>query len=513
MTRRFSLLLACAFAAAFVSLGPATAAPAPPPATPATRAAPTTPRLVRAVAGNEKATLTWRAPVNGARPTGYRVQRRDGSTWVTVRDLPATARRLVVRGLTNGETARLRVAATSRDGRGAYATVSVVLPLTLQVTAGDDHTCALRADRTVVCFGGNSSGQLGDGTTSTRTTPVVVRTTSGSVLRRVESIDAGGYTTCAVTQAGEAWCWGENDDRNLGDGTDTNRSHAAPMRTASGATLRGVVGVTVSVEHTCVWLADTTARCAGSNTEGQLGRGSISGVDIGIPVSVLSNGSPLRGIVEMDAFDASTCARLASGSVVCVGTNDSGQLGVGDTTRRLEPTTMIDSVTSAPVADVRQMDAVDRHICLRKGDGTSRCTGRNADGQLATLSNDNAAALGPPLAASESGFFTPNDVSEVVTGKLHSCIISRTGRMMCAGGNSSGQLATIDTTESDQLRPTFLAPTLPLRDVTSGAAGREHTCVRLTNGSVRCVGHNDNGQLGIGAASIREVTPVRPIGL
>lgn len=518
MTRRFLvLLLAVAIAAIGTWVAPPTAPGAADAALPVdatTRAAPSAPRQVQAVAGDERATLTWKAPTGGRAPTGYRVQRRtSGGRWVTVRDLRPSARRAVVRGLPNGQTARLRVAARSADGIGAYSSATVMLPLTLQVAAGEDHTCAVRADSTVVCFGYNGNGQLGDGTTSSSSTPVTVRTAAGAVLRRVVAIDAGGSTTCALTRGGEAWCWGGNDDRNLGDGTDVDRSSAAPVVTAAGTPVRSVVGVTVGVEHTCMWLADTTARCVGSNSEGELGRGENSAQDIGVPVPFLSGGTPLRGIVEMEAIEAATCLRLTSGSVVCVGFNAEGQLGLGDTTRRLQPTAMLDGTTSAPVAGARGIDGGDRHVCLRLANGTSRCTGRNTSGQLGNLSNDNASVLDLPLAAADTGYSTPNDVTDVVAGSAHTCVVRRTGRLMCTGGNSSGQLFTIDTVDSDRLRPALLAPTLPLGGVISATAGKAHTCVRLTNGSVRCVGYNDDGQLGIGFASIREVTPVRPIGL
>lgn len=526
MEQRFSLLAVAVLAACVASLTPAAVtATAPPPAppssasaspietTPTTRAAPSAPRRVRAVAGNERATLTWQAPRRGATPTGYRVQRRNGAAWVTVRDVPASARRLVVRGLDNGQIARLRVAALGNDGRGTYAAASVMLPLTLQITAGDSHTCALRADRTVACFGDNQGGQLGDGTTTDRATPVPVRTASGALLRRVRSIDAGRYTTCAVTETSEAWCWGLNDDGNQGNGTFVDIvTNAAPVLATSGSPLRDVVGVTVGDEHTCVWLEDSSARCMGTNGDGELSRGVTSG-EVAIPLPFLRAGTTLRGIVEMDVGDEFTCARLESGAVVCVGANGDGQLGVGDLTPRLQPTPMFDGASSSALSTARAVDVFGGHVCVLLADRTSRCAGRNDAGQLGNLTAVDASSLGLPLASTDTGYFTPNDVIDVVTGDGHTCLIRRGGRMMCTGENGDGQLLTATTIASTQLQDAFLAPTLPLRGVLSAAAGGEHTCVRLGDGSVRCAGDNNDGQLGIGTLSTNETTLVRPIGL
>jgi alpha-tubulin suppressor-like RCC1 family protein len=511
MTRRFALLLALALVAALASLGSAAAAPTP--AGPVTRAAPLAPRQVRAVAGNERATLTWRAPASGARPTGYRVQRRDGGAWVTVRDLPATARRLVVRGLTNGQTALLRVAAIGNDGRGAYATASVMLPITLQITAGDEHNCALRPDRTVVCFGYNRSGQLGDGTMTSSATPVPVRTASGNLLRGVTSIDAGGESTCAVTSSGRAWCWGENDEGNLSGDTSPTRANATPVVTAAGVPLRDVRGISVGADHTCMTMADGTARCMGSNTDGQLGRGTALPTTSADPLPVTSAGNPLRGVVEIGAGSRHTCARLRTGAVVCVGDNTFGQLGVGDTADRLAPTPMFDGATSSNIATARSLSVESAVTCVHLANGTGRCSGYNLSGALGNDTLDNGTLAGLPLAPTDSGLATPGDVVAVSTSGYSTCLLQVPGRMLCTGDNSAGELFTLGIDDSQVFLPTSLTPTSALRGVASVATGYDHTCVRLGDGSVRCAGDNREGQLGIGTLSDEELVPVRPIGL
>src|SRR4051794_30885698 len=89
----------------------------------------------------------------------------------------------------------------------------------VQISAGMEHTCAVTSDSKAYCWGSNGTGQLGDGTLTSRTTPVPV---AGG--RRFDRIRAGGFHTCALTPAGKAFCWGANSYGALGDGTTTRRT-------------------------------------------------------------------------------------------------------------------------------------------------------------------------------------------------------------------------------------------------------------------------------------------------
>ena len=136
------------------------------------------------------------------------------------------------------------------------------------ITAGVEHTCAILDDGSVSCWGYNSYGQLGDGTTTNRNTPT--QTSSLGTDRTAVAITAGLYHTCAILDDGSVSCWGYNGNGRLGDGTNTDRS--TPTQTSSLGTDRTAVAITAGLYHTCAILDDGSVSCWGYNYNGQTWR-------------------------------------------------------------------------------------------------------------------------------------------------------------------------------------------------------------------------------------------------
>ncbi|MDP3775419.1 MAG: IPT/TIG domain-containing protein, partial [Gemmatimonadales bacterium] len=132
------------------------------------------------------------------------------------------------------------------------------------LTAGGGHTCGLTSGGAAYCWGGNGSGQLGDGSTTQRPTPVAV---AGGIT--FASLAPGGGRTCGVTSGGAGYCWGVNSDGQLGDGSTTQRS--TPVAVAGGLTF---ASLTAGGGHTCGVTSGGAAYCWGVNFQGQLGDGS-----------------------------------------------------------------------------------------------------------------------------------------------------------------------------------------------------------------------------------------------
>jgi alpha-tubulin suppressor-like RCC1 family protein len=193
------------------------------------------------------------------------------------------------------------------------------------ISAGYIHTCALTVDGAAYCWGSDLDGQLGDDRPSVLSTlPVGVIGLESGVGR----ISGGGEHTCAVTSAGAAKCWGSNFDGELGDGTTTERFTPVDVSGLQS----GVGGISAGYSHTCAVTSAGAAKCWGSNFDGELGNGTTTSSSIPVNVSGLQS-----GVAELSAGDEHTCARLSTGATKCWGSNFDGELGNGTTTSSSTP--------------------------------------------------------------------------------------------------------------------------------------------------------------------------------
>lgn len=235
------------------------------------------------------------------------------------------------------------------------------------ITVGGNHSCALTTEGGVKCWGNNAAGQLGDNSTTQRLTPVdVAGLTSG-----VPGISAASYHTCAVTTAGGVKCWGDNDSGKLGDNTTTRR--LTPVDVV-GLT-SGASAVAASGAHTCALTTSGGVKCWGFAYYGSLGDGTYTDHKVPADVSGITSGMTSLA-TRSDYSYATVCAGSASG-VKCWGYNDVGQVGDGTTTTRNAPVSVL-----GLVGGVTELAVGSQHVCARMTDGGVKCWGGNAYGQL-----------------------------------------------------------------------------------------------------------------------------------
>ena len=402
------------------------------------------------------------------------------------------------------------------------------------ITAGMAHTCALLSDGTAWCWGLNETGQLGDGTVEQRTTPTAVSGLTGAV-----TIDAGPRFTCARLANGLVSCWGRNVEGQLGDGTNIDR--LTPVPTVG---LTDAVAVAGGNTHTCALQANDLARCWGDNALGQLGNGTTSGSTV--PQVVGGGGGTIsaRGLAA-GSNGSFTCARRADGTLACWGSNGAGQLGTSFGAQILSANTV------PGVTNVVAVSAGGGHTCALDADGAVWCWGSNVDGRLGdgttTSRSQPAVVSGLPGAAvavsignrytcallhngtvycwgfnerGELGDGTPisrlvpgvvpglEDVIGLATGTAHACALLGSGQVSCWGLNEEGQVGD-GTSTPNRFVPT---PVVGLPNAVAVAAGVSHTCALVVDGTARCWGRNDDGQLGIGVVGDMTV-PVTPLNL
>lgn len=282
----------------------------------------------------------------------------------------------------------------------------------VQVSAGTDHTCALTSDAVLACWGGNGQGQLGTGTRRSVRTPVLVATDTALKGRKVTAVSAGSYATCAVA-SGAAVCWGLNTYGGLGDGTTLNRTTPVAVRAAGGSALAGrtVTAVTAGVGHACARTSVGGLACWGWNGKGQLGIATTAicqGQPCStVPVGVASGGGAGQGVLagrkvaQVSAGNQATCAAATDGSASCWGWNGAGQLGTGDTVNRPAPapvSTGPDSALRGKRVTMVSTSAVASSTgpgsaCARASDGTVACWGNATGGGVGADTDTRCAGL------------------------------------------------------------------------------------------------------------------------
>jgi WD40 repeat protein len=258
-------------------------------------------------------------------------------------------------------------------GNGTTAESAVPMDVTgltsgaTAIAAGDDHTCAVTADA-VECWGLNTYSQLGDGTTTDSTMPVSVAGISGGVA----GIAAGWGHTCILTVRGGVMCWGNNEDGQLGDGTNKeSRAKPADVSSLTG----GVSALSAYGGHTCAVTLAGRVKCWGYNKYGQLGDGTS--INRNLPTDVKGL---LRDGSTVAVGSNHTCA-LIGGFVKCWGWNFDGQLGNGTATTSTTPVTVTEDITAITAGGM--------HSCGVTAGGGIRCWGNNSAGQLGDGTTDN----------------------------------------------------------------------------------------------------------------------------
>ena len=304
--------------------------------------------------------------------------------------------------LGDGTTSGIRCPETNSPASVCRLTPVVVQGLSgaLEIAARGWHSCALIGDGTVQCWGLNSSGELGDGTTTNNSTPVVVQGLSG-VVEIAAGGDSAGSHTCALIGDGTVQCWGDNEYGELGDGTTTGIT-CVPVQHTAGTSCRltpvvvqglsGAVEIAAGAYHSCARLGDGTVQCWGDDVAGQLGNGATSFS----PTPVVVQG--LSGAVEIAAGYYHSCALIGDGTVECWGANDAGQLGDGATSESTCYTGLVNSsgpcqltpVVVKGLSGAVEIRAGYHQSCARLGDGTVRCWGDNLFGELGDGTNTNS---------------------------------------------------------------------------------------------------------------------------
>ncbi|MDP1834097.1 MAG: hypothetical protein Q8L11_04185, partial [Candidatus Moranbacteria bacterium] len=378
-----------------------------------------------------------------------------------------------------------------------------------QIASGGYHTCALKNDGTVFCWGSNSYGQLGDNSTTQRLVPVQVVGAGGvGMLSDVSQIEAGYYYTCALKNDGTVFCWGYNGTGQLGDNTIIQKLTPTQVLGVGGVgTLADINQIAIGNAHTCALKNDNSVFCWGQNTDGQLGDSTI--VQKLTPVQVLGvdGVGTLADVEKIESGYVHTCVVKIDGTVFCWGNNANGQLGDNTITQRTTPIQVLGVDAVGVLADVNQIKGGGLYTCALKNDNSVFCWGYNNRGQLGD--NTLVQKLTPIQVLGVGAVGTLADVEQIEAGYAHACAAKTDGSLFCWGYGSFGQIG--DGMTTNKLTPVQVlgvGAVGTLTGITQVRGGYAHTCALGTEGAVFCWGYNGMGQLGDGS-TVQRTVPIQ----
>jgi len=299
----------------------------------------------------------------------------------------------------------------------------------LGLAAGDGHSCALKADHTVACWGDNTEGQLGNAASfhsSTNTSPLAVGGLSGVV-----ALAAGRYHTCALKSDGTVACFGKNSEAELGSAATGSQS-VTPVAVNG---ISNAVAISAGTGYfTCALKADTTVACWGDNESGQLGTGLSTPSQTGTPQTVLTaQGTPLNRVLAMRSGALHTCAIVNDGSysVYCWGNNSYQQSSSG-VSNVVYPATQ-----QAGLSGVLLLSASMYNSCSIDIYGSFKCWGSNDYGESIGQAGGASHVISPTVVTPLQGTNLPEYMSG---GNEFSCALQADGRATCFGRGIDGEL-------------------------------------------------------------------------
>ncbi len=358
----------------------------------------------------------------------------------------------------------IAIAGTSQAGTGNdRIATSRADYLKNKIAGGDGHTIEIRNGQ-LWAWGRNDNGQLGDGTTTNKNTPVQIGTADNWIC-----VTAGAYHSLGIQADGSLWGWGSNNSGQLGDGTTTFRS--APVRIGIDNTWAAVVA---NGSHTLAVKADGTLWAWGNNGNGQLGDGTNTNRNAPVQIGTA------RDWVTIAPGDAHSLAIKANGTLWAWGNNTAGQLGDGSKTNRNTPVQVGTANNWINVATGAQ------HTIALQANGTLWAWGENNDGQLGDSTyNDTSKPV---------QIDTARNWAYISVGAYHSLALKANGTVWAWGNNNDGQLG--DSTNTKRNIPVHIDTANRWKSI---YACTMHSLGIKADGAVMAWGDNRYGQLGNGA--------------
>lgn len=381
------------------------------------------------------------------------------------------------------------------------------------VALGILHTCAILDDDTLKCWGHSGSGQLGYDSTSTKGnvtgSMAALATVNLGTGRTAKAVSAGGYSTCVILDNDSLKCWGDNSSGNLGDDSTTNKGTTAgdmaALTTVNLGAGRTAKAVQLQQYYTCAILDTDALKCwgAGSASLGYDNTTSVGGTAGSMAALGTVNLGTSRTATALAVGGGQTCAVLDNGTLKCWGGGSNGQLG-SDSTSTIGGTAgsmaALSAVNVGAGRTALKVSAGNYHTCAILDNNLVKCFGNSNYGQLG-YSNavQKGSASGDMAALGTVNLGAGRTAISISLGKNFSCALLDNNTAKCWGDTTYGKIGggNLKGIGNSASMATISKVNLGTgRTAKMSALGEYYACAILDDDTVKCWGRNHNGQLG-----------------
>jgi len=304
-----------------------------------------------------------------------------------------------------------------------------------------------------------------------------------------KAVSVGTSYACALLSNGTIYCWGDNADGQLGNGSSAGPDSCGGVACSTTPTqvsgITNAIAVSAGASQTCAVLASGDVDCWGTNWAGELGPTNT------VPYSTTPVSLGFANATSVSAGNDFSCALLATGIIDCWGDNEYGQLGNGTTGSQTDTGTavQVSGITNAIAISAAAWDSA-HHACALLMTGTAACWGSDLSGELGNGTTEMESST--PVAV--SGL---SDATGIAAGNSDGCALLSPGTINCWGDDGSGELGN-GSTGGDYSSPVAVSA---INNATFVSPAFEYTCAVLSSGGIDCWGTNDLGQLGDGTTT------------
>jgi prepilin-type N-terminal cleavage/methylation domain-containing protein len=311
------------------------------------------------------------------------------------------------------------------------------------VMAESWYACAIASDDLAYCWGQNTYGQLGNNLTTDSHVPVAVDTSGALSGKTVKAMTSGGSHTCAIASDDLAYCWGLNTSGQLGNNSTTNSPVPVAVDTSGVLSGKTIKAISAGGMNACVIASDDNAYCWGPGGSGKLGNNSTSNtlVPVAVDTTGVLSGKTVKALSTGTDF---SCVIASDDNAYCWGWNIFGQLGNNSTTNALVPVA-VDTTGVLSGKTVKGLSSGSLHACALASDDQAYCWGLNSNGRLG---NNSTTSSSVPVAVSTAGVLSGKTVVSVSSGDAMNCAIASDNNAYCWGWNAYGQLGNNVTSDS-----------------------------------------------------------------